>query len=412
MKIEVKKFEVPEGVATNENEKKGLEALGDYIKSQMEAVVAGIKGADEITSDIKSEFEKLGFTGSKLEKLENAIKAQGAELSQLKSAGKGSRNEVAEAIKAFITNEENIARVKAKGTASMEVKAAGTMFTTSAAAPIALFNTEVIPGIQSAPKEANAIFPRLLKGSTSSPLIKWANRVGKEGGAAFIAEGTLKPLMDWAYEEGESTAKKVAVRSKVSTEMLSDFAYMESEINTMLRESLMEEIDTKLLTGSAANEPKGILTDAASYTATALDGTVKTPNYADAIRAAILQLRLLNYTPDVVFINPEDKASIDLTKDGNGRYMADELRTVIGGLTIVETTRITAGKFLLMDSSRWYVRTLEGFRLEYGWENDDFSKNLVSVIAEMRLHSYQNSIDAGSIVYGDFATILTALRAA
>ena len=83
---------------------------------------------------------------------------------------------------------------------------------------------------------------------------------------------------------------------------------------------------------------------------------------------------------------------------------------VIRGLTIIETTRIEKGKFLLMDSSKWMVRPYEALRLEYGWENDDFRKNLVTVIAEMRLHSYHSEVDNGSIVYADFATVMASLE--
>lgn len=411
--MEIKDFKLPEGVNFSDDEKKGLQALGDYMKSQMEQIAAGITPQEQVLEAAKAEFEKLGISGEKLQKLEDALKTQGTELAAMKMGGGRKQNDAVNQIKAFIENMENIERVKAHGTASLVLKAeAAAMLTTAASAPIGLFNTEVIPGIQEAPKEANAIYSRLLKGSTKSPLIKWANRVNGSGGAAFIAEGALKPLKDWTYEEGESTAKKIAVRAKVSTEMLSDFPYMRSEINKLLREDLLEVVDEKLLAGSTAVEPKGILNNAASYTTTSLDGTIVAPNYADAVRASVLQLRLLNYTPNVLFINPSDKAAIDLTKDNNGRYMSDELAKVIGNIDIVETTHIDAGKFLLMDTSRWFVRNLEEFRLEYGWENDDFTKNMVSVIAEMRLHSYQNSIDAGSLVYGTFATIQAALAKA
>lgn len=411
--MEVKDFVLPEGANFTDDEKKGLLALGNYMKSQLEEFAAGITPQDKIIEAAKAEFEKLGISGEKLKALEKALTEQGKEVAAMKLGTGKKQNDAVAQIKAFIENTENIERVKAHGTASMVLKAeAAAMLTTAASAPIGLFNTEVIPGIQEAPREANAIYTRLLKGSTKSPLIKWANRVNGNGGAAFIAEGTLKPLKDWTYEEGESTAKKIAVRCKVSTEMLSDFAYMRSEISRLLREDLMEKVDEKLLTGSTTVEPKGILVNAASYTTTSLDGTIVNPNYADAVRASVLQLRLLNYTPNILFINPADKAAIDLTKDNNGRYMADELGKVIGSITTVETTRIDAGKFLLMDTNKWFVRNLEEFRLEYGWENDDFTKNLVSVIAEMRLHSYQNDIDAGSLVYGDFATIQAALAKA
>ena len=150
--------------------------------------------------------------------------------------------------------------------------------------------------------------------------------------------------------------------------------------------------------------------DAATYTSTELDDKVERPNNADAVRAAVLQLRLLNYRPDTLFINPVDNAVLDLTKDTTGHYLAVELRALISGITIVETANIDKGKFLLMDTSRWMLRPYENLRLEYGLENDDFRKNLVTVIAEMRLHSYQNSIDKGSLVYGDFNTVLAALE--
>ena len=137
---------------------------------------------------------------------------------------------------------------------------------------------------------------------------------------------------------------------------------------------------------------------------------VEHPNYADAIHAAALQAQMLGLYHNAVFINPADRALIDLTKDNTGRYISQELFALIRYITIVDTTDIPAGKFLLMDTRRWNLRIYENLRLEYGWENDDFRKNLVTVVAEMRLHSYQDSLDAGSIVYDSFATVQAAIE--
>jgi hypothetical protein len=134
------------------------------------------------------------------------------------------------------------------------------------------------------------------------------------------------------------------------------------------------------------------------------------PNNADAIRAAMLQMRLLNYKPDVVFLNPTDAAVIDLEKSTTGNYIKVELAEVIRSLRIIETTEIAAGHFLLMDAAKWIVKILENLRIEFGWENDDFRKNLVTVIAELRLHSYRNSIDAGAVIYEAFATVKEELE--
>lgn len=411
MKIE--DFVLPKDGNFTEDEVKGLKALGDYIKSQFEAMASGIKSNESVVSDVKSELEKAGFTGEKLRKLEDAMKAQGEALATMKGTNRHGKSDVEAQIDAFIKNKDNIAAVKSKQVVSVELntKAAALMTTANATSAIGLLNTEVDRTIHSAPTEPNVIFDRLFKGYASSPNIAWVNRVNEDGGAAFVAEGALKPLKDWEYTTETSTAKKVAVSCKVSTEMLDDAPFMRSEIDRLLREDLLKAANEKMLTGTGTGaEIKGITVDAAGYTATELNDKVENPNYADAIRAAVLQARLLGFYPDVVFINPADRAMIDLTKDNTGRYISQELLALIRYITIVDTTDISAGKFLLMDTRRWNLRIYENLRLEYGWENDDFRKNLVTVVAEMRLHSYQDSLDAGSIVYDSFATVQAAIE--
>lgn len=413
MEIKVKDLELPAGVNLTDNEKKGLEMIWGQIKSAIEDMAMNMKSGEEITANVKSELEKVGITGEKLEKLEKAIKAQGEALTMMKGAGSAHTETLDAQIKSFVEDKANIDAAMKKQSVSRDIvlKDAALMTTTNAKPAIEAWNVEVDRTIHATPEEANAIYPRLAKGSTSSPIIKWVNRVDKEGGAAFIEEGAMKPLEDWNYETETSEAKKIAVSCKVSTEMLSDAPFMQAEINRLLREDLMKVVDEKLLTGTGSSgEIKGITVGAAGYTSSDLDDKITTPNYADAIRAAILQLRMLNYTPNILFVNPVDKAMIDLTKDTTGRYISAELMAIMRGLTIIETTRIEKGKFLLMDSSKWTVRPYEALRLEYGWENDDFRKNLVTVIAEMRLHSYHSDVDNGSIVYAEFATVMAALE--
>ena len=292
------------------------------------------------------------------------------------------------------------------------VKAAEAFSSTNAgdaAAP--LFGRELVPGIQSTPRQANVVLPALLKGRTSARLIEWVNRINEDGGSAFLGEGDLKPLKDWDYDLESSTAKKIAVRSKAPTEMLNDFAGFRQELQMMLSLDLMETIEEKLLTGTlSSTEIAGITTVASSYTTTALDDKVDSPNFVDAIRAAMLQMRLLNYKPDVVFINPTEAALLDLIKDKNGNYIKIQVEGVLRTLLVQETTNIPAGHFLLMDTMKWVVKILEDIRIEFGRDDDDFSKNMMTVICEARLHSYYNSIDVGAFIYSDFATIMAVIE--
>ena len=255
-----------------------------------------------------------------------------------------------------------------------------------------------------------AVFNRLLKGSTNARTIYWTNRVNEEGGAAFIAQGALKPLKDWERIEANSVAKKVAVMATLTTETLEDVAMMEQEVNEVLRNEVMQEIADAVLTSTeSATALKGIIPSATSYTTTALDDKIASPNAADAIRAGMLQLRLLKHVPDVVFLNPGDAALLDLTKDTTGNYLKLQTDGVLQKIDVVETTEIIAGKYLLMDSRKWKLRIYKGITSKWGLNGEDFSYNRVSVLFEARLHSYINSIDAGAVLYGDFTTITGAL---
>jgi HK97 family phage major capsid protein len=409
-------FVVPESLGLADADKKGLEVLAKFLSDRMDEFKSGVIDGDDLNKKVKDAFDSFakeyGIDKDKFKKIEDALKEQGLEIKSMKEKP-GSVKPLREQLKSLLS-KENIDEIRKAGGPRMvgiELKAAATLTTANAASAPHALSFEVLPGIHEAAREEPVVLAALSKGTTSSRTIIWINRVNEDGGAAFIAEGVLKPLKDWDYREEDSVAKKVAVSAKVSSEMLQDFDYMEGEIRMLLTRDLYRVIDEKLLNGSAANEPAGIVPGAGGYIGTGLDGTVECPNNADAIRAAMLQMRLLSYRPDVVFLNPTDSAVMDLTKSSTGNYIKIELEGILRSLRVIETTEIEAGDFLLMDTAKWIVKILESFRLEFGWENDDFRKNLITVIAELRLHSYQNSVDAGSVIYDSFATVKTAIEA-
>lgn len=404
---------------------KSYKALDDDGQAMLDGIIAKLDELYALADDeglpdiVKALQDKITELEAKIPKDEDTAAVQ-EELKNLKlelanlKLGKfgGGRKTLGEHLKSMFESSEFKDAVKAKRGHVVDVKAATVITTGNTGNAIDAFSREVIPGIQSRPEEENVVLTTLSKGATSSRTIHWINRKDKDGGAAFIAEGTLKPLKDWTYEEESSAAKKIAVRAKVSTEMLNDFEYMESEIRTLLERDLLKVVDEKLLSGDGgATEPKGIISSASSYVGTGLDETITRPNNADAIRAVMLQMRLLNFKPNVVFMNPTDVAALDLLKTADGHYIKVETDAIMQHVRVIETAEVEPDSFLLMDSQKWIVRVLENLRLEFGWENDDFSKNLVTIIAEMRLHSYINSIDVGAVSYNEFSTVKAALAA-
>jgi hypothetical protein len=139
------------------------------------------------------------------------------------------------------------------------------------------------------------------------------------------------------------------------------------------------------------------------------------PNNFDAIRAAVAQLRSLFFYGNVVaFVNPVDAATMELTKaQDSGVYMLPPFTssdgTRIAGVRIVEDANIPVGQLLVADLSKFKVLIYKDFRVAWGWENDDFSKNLVTVIGEMRIHSFHSANHAGAFLYDSFADIKAAI---
>jgi hypothetical protein len=100
-------------------------------------------------------------------------------------------------------------------------------------------------------------------------------------------------------------------------------------------------------------------------------------------------------------------------KDADNNYIVPPFvspdGTQVGEVRIVFHNRVDDAKILLGDLKKFKVRISENVQYYEGWENDDFSKNLSSRKLEAFLGTYMHGADAGSIIYDDIATVLTAI---
>lgn len=275
-----------------------------------------------------------------------------------------------------------------------------------------------LPGVVDLIRNQPYILDYVNLGRTNRAVITWVNKVNKEGNAQFIGEGVLKPLASFQLEPQISNAKKIAERMKASTEILEDVDEMEALIRNELEYEVRMGVHTALLFNPAATAtaPAGIVSYASAYT---LVGVATTnPNNADATRAAITQLYTLNFRRNLVaFMNPVDVTNLEISKATDGHYILVPFVSRDGVLRVksvpvVEENDIPVGRLLIGDMSRINVRIYKDFTVSWGWENDDFSKNLVTVIGEMRLHEFHSSNHAGAWIYDTFANIKTAITAA
>ena len=76
---------------------------------------------------------------------------------------------------------------------------------------------------------------------------------------------------------------------------------------------------------------------------------------------------------------------------------------------VVEDNNIPVGYVQVALLDYYKVSVYKEFQLTWGWENDDFTKNLVTAVAEMRIHQWFSENHTGAFIYDTFDNIKTAI---
>lgn len=320
-----------------------------------------------------------------------------------------------------VTEKGEGGKTKSDHSAAIELKfynkAAATMTVGASTGGSAFMPTiEMVPGLVPIARNQPFLEDYANTSATSSSRIVWVEKNNPQGQAAMTPEGTLKPLISFEIKTNESYAKKVTDKIKVSTEMLDDIDFIAGEIENELKYQVDIKVDNQLLSGDGTGANlKGLTTYVGGYVLTTVK-TTGTPNDADAIRAAITQPISLNFRTNYAFVNPIDAANMDLTKNNQGSYIIPPFQSasglVIAGVPVVETNQMPIGYLLVGDMTKFVVRNYKAFAIQYGWVNDDFELNLVTIIGERRLHCYVADNNTGAFVYDTFANIKTAITPA
>lgn len=279
-----------------------------------------------------------------------------------------------------------------RGKANLEIKATITSATTDAAGSAGdLVQATRLPGIVGAPERKLTIRDLLMPGRMDGNSLEFVQETGFTNSAAPVAEGALKPQSDIKFDLKSTTAKVIAHYMKASRQILDDASQLQSYIDGRLRYGLAFKEEQQILNGDGTGQNLlGIVPQATAYVRPA-GVTTTAESKLDTLRFAMLQAILAEYPASGHVLNPIDWAAIETLKDTSGQYIIGNpqggLNPTLWGLPVAETQAIASGKFLTGAFSmgaqifdRW------ASRVEVATENeDDFVKNLVTILAEERL---------------------------
>lgn len=227
--------------------------------------------------------------------------------------------------------------------------------------------------------------------------------------AAPVAEGAKKPqsTLDFAVET--LPTRVIAHFIKASRQVMSDNSFLQGIIDGRLRRGLAAVVEKQLLLGDGLGQNlKGLLPNATAFVPANLAG-VTTPNKLDVMRMAMLQTLLAGYNSNGIVMNPLDAAVIALTKDDVGGYLISNPTQAQGGMTlwgipVVESSSMTADDFLVGDFAQAELYSRWETTVEAGFEMDDFTKNMITILGENRLAL--GIVDKLAFIKGDFSTAL------
>lgn len=382
----------------------------------------------------KTELKKLE---DEIAKLENALKEQGKEMTNLKSAATAEDGFSFE--EAWDANVEVIKDIRAAGVgfkrfyfgevkaekdskgqekAKKHVDGITKLFKATKAAGV----TSVANSTASSPanvtnpyspfpyQNPNIVFVRrnpnlalnfVDRGTTNSAVITWTEEGNSEGDAAIVAEGGLKPLQDKKFVDRISKAKKVAGHIILTEEMEDDTPRIATAVRRLFEENVMRKYDDLVYADIIAASP--------GYVSTALDDQIDNADDYAAIGAAICQLTTLNATADLIVMNPADRWRMKLTKStGDGQYLLPPFSVgdqSFDGISVAVSNKVAAGYFLVGESKTYKVDEYKPFSLRAGWQNDDLVKNQMTIVGEIRFHSYIATNDLPAWCYASYAAV-------
>lgn len=414
-----KQFLTEKGITEDQWKAKSAEEMAALHKEYNEACQKEIEEAiknktskEDVNELISKALEdaKDFASSEELKKLETSMKEISEEVERFRTNDNKQDENFSTALgKALKGVAEKLTKLKSsKGeSVRLELKAVGNM----------TFGTNVTGQIPQADREAGITRitrrnPFLLSLISTAPinsnLWEWVEQKNPEGTPAMTAEGVKKAQIDFDLVLADAKVRKVTAFIKVSKEMLDDVDALRAEIDQELTERINLVIDAQLLSGDGLGENLvGLEANATPWAAGTFMNTVAEANNADVLKTAINQVMINEFDPNVIFLHPSDVTAMELEKASDGHYVMPPFRSADGstvsGIRVVANTGVTQDDFIVADITKYAARIKEGLTIDVGYENDDFTKNFVTILAESRLVARIKSNHYGAVVKGTFA---------
>lgn len=233
---------------------------------------------------------------------------------------------------------------------------------------------------------------------TSSDLVEWVAETAFTNNAAPVAEATastgtsgLKPESAAAFQVLSQAVQSIAHWIPITTRAIQDAPQLRGIIEGELLAGLQRALEAQAVTGNgAAPNLQGLMTIGGTQT------TPATAPYAEAFFTAQMMVRTNGLvTPNAQVMDAAAWSAIRLARENAatgtlGNYLlggpGDVAAPTLWGLPVVLSEAMPANTGVVGDFTAQSIVLYErlGGAISTGWINDQFVRNIVTILAELR----------------------------
>lgn len=378
---------------------KSIAEVGEMVKGNAETV----KGINEAVSGLKADNEAIHKELAALQQNQSAPEATKAEATDagtmfVKSAG------YEDFKKSYRGNRNANYRFEMKAAAPETTQASNSYSRTAFALPASL-------GLVSDPRQVLNIanlFGRIQINTNSYEFVRYNYKTTLTAtGPASVAEGAAKPESNYGGTIKTGTIKTLATWTKLTEQMIADNANIVSFINDDLPYQLDKVIEYQILRGSGSSGEFSGLNQSDNFT-DYISGITFGANDTeiDLVLRVKSAMEAAGVTGVMLLLNPADWCKVLTAKNVNKDYLipgiVDIPTKTIWGVPVVTNPFVAAGKFYLGNfAEAGKIVEREDLAIEMDREQDDFTKNLMTLRVERRLDFAV--MQPKAVCYGDFA---------
>lgn len=260
------------------------------------------------------------------------------------------------------------------------------------------------PRLANDPRRPLSLLDYLPSMRVTSNSFEYNRLVGYSSAAAYQAtQGDLKAEGSLPTDLITASIATIAHHIPASRQVLADAPALQQQISSLLAYGVRAKLESEVIVGAGGTGEISGLTDSGNFTA--YTGAASGDTLADAVAKAEATMLAAGWRPGLVVVHPDtwSEARRERADAGAGVYVAGSWRDPappsVWGIPLITNPAVTAGSMLILDPSQVMVLDRQQASVEVGTINDQFARNCVTLLGELRAGLAVFS--PGAVMFGD-----------